>query len=333
MDLANATAEELLNTPAEALWRSLGSRPKDVQRTWRQLARRWHPDRSQEPQAGAVFAHLAAARHTWCPPVGGRCLTLATQASTHLSLRYCHAFEHELGQTYLGQGHVLDLYAVPHADLALRATSNVAHLPFPTSAIRAQVTSSLPSQMVSHTLNDGRVAVVFKKDASSLRLADVVQRLGAIDPRHVAWIGSGLWNLACYLQACGWTHQAIHAETVWVDPAGHRVALLGGWAYAGPEGDSWAALPSSSLRLAPLSLRSNRHHAAALDHMLIRALLSRLLAASPLAPSAMILNARLPAGGSAVEQYRAWKQALEASFGPPAFVRWDLSPTTFYQEN
>lgn len=331
MNLMSATPETLLTVPLMELWAGLGHTSEEAQHTWRQLAQRWHPDRSREPQASAVFARLASAHRTWRPKTLASALTLATAAGTVLTLHHRHAFDHELGQTHVGQGHVLELYASPHADLGQSAATHLTHLPFLTPAMRNQMGLSLPSQAVSHLLADGRVALVFTKAAGLLRLADVVHHVGLLDPRHVAWIGSGLWNLACYLQAVGWTHQAIQADTVWVDPATHRVALLGGWAYAGPEGTPWTALPAASVQAASLAVRAHRRHAAVLDHELIQALLRQLL--PPASPAALLLSARLPAGGTAVEQYRAWKQALHTSFGPPAFVPWDLSPTTLYPEN
>ena len=334
----HANASELLAaTPTE--WRtSLGKTVEAMRLTFRRLAHRWHPDHNADPQAGEVFARLQAARLAWKEAARPKVQTFSTDRGTRLEMRYATAYAHELGDTYIGMRTVLNAYSLSEADLAARAARADQLWRFANDAMRAQIRPLLPHAVTVHTTLD-RVVHVSSRDPALIRLADLMAHLGRLDPQHVAWIGSGLWNLACYLEYSQIGHQAIGMDTVWVDPANHRVALLGGWAYAGRLGERWAALPGRTLGLASSAMLKRKVQDATLDHTLIRALLRELLGdASGMhkavsTPDALAAFTRQPAGGTAVAQYTAWKQALVRSFGPPKFVEMALPPSHVYQEN
>lgn len=338
MNLMTANASDLIAASAEDWRRGMGKTVEAMTMNFRRLAKRWHPDRCVDPRSGEVFARLQAARRAWKTASDPKIQVFHTTRGTRLEMRHVKVFPHELGETYIGHHTLMTAHPLDVADLAARASQAPTLWSFRTAAMRAQIAPSLPHAVTVHTTPD-RVVHVSSRDPALIRLADLTANLGRLDPHHVAWIGSGLWNLACYLEHINVVHQAINQENVWVDPVNHRVAILGGWAYAGIIGSPWTALPGSTLHWTPQAMRDQKVHLAALDHILIRALLRELLGdpsgmlGSSNTPKALTTFARLPVSGSAVAQYAAWKQALETSFGKPRFVELNIPPSLIYPEN
>lgn len=338
MDLMTATAPQLLAASSADWRRGLGASAAAMRQLVRRLAQRWHPDHNADPQAADVFARLQQERRQWTQAATPKEKTWTTPEGARWSLRYLATFDQELGPAYIGRRLWVETYALAHADLAARALQAPQGWRFATPAMRDQILPCLPQAATDHRMVD-QVVVVHPRDPGLIRLTDLMTHMGSVPPVHVAWIGSGLWNLACYLEFAGLGHQAIHPDTVWVDPSQHRVALLGGWAYAGRLGERWRALPGQTLRWTPSQVRARTCQSATLDHELIRAVLRTLLgdpqglAFPPDIPLPLADFARLPASGTAVQQYAAWKQACVASFGKPKFVKLDLSSTLIYPEN
>ncbi|GLQ98215.1 hypothetical protein [Dyella mobilis] len=351
MDLFNATAADLL-AASDSLWETaLPAAASDRLMTLRRLAGRWHPDHCADPDAGAVFARIQLQRRH----VAGDTRTLAADrrateahpvfASTmaadgrRWTMPYVASYADELGTVYIGRRTLLEVVSPDLADLAARNAAQTAHWRFVSSDMERQIRPCLPAAATVHRTADA-VLVVRSRDPDLIRLADVVAHVGTVPPAHVAWIGSGLWNLACYLEYAQRAHPVIDASTVWIDTARHRVALLGGWAYAGALGERWAALPASALADVTPVWRSDPVQRSALGHIKIRRLLRELLGdvtgmgpVPACAPAPLAAFARSPAAGTAVEQYRSWQKAIEAAFGPRRFSAWNLPPTLIYPEN
>ena len=351
MDLLTATAADLL-AATDAHWEAaMGAAASDRLATLRRLAGRWHPDHCADPAADAVFARIQWQRRR----VLGSSRTLAADRQAteahpvfesgaaadgrRWSMPYLARYTDELGTVYIAQRTLLEAVTPHLADLAERSAAQTAHWTFATRDMENQMRPCLPAAAAAHRTADA-ILLVRPRDPDLVRLADVIAHAGTVPPEHVAWIGGGLWNLACYLEYANRAHPLIDATTVWLDTARHRVALLGGWAYAGEIGTRWAALPASAMADVTPAWRSDPVQRSALGHIQIRRLLRNLLGdltgmgpPPSAAPAPLVTFARSPAAGTAVEQYRSWKKAVEASFGPPRFSAWDLPATVIYPEH
>jgi hypothetical protein len=339
MDLLTASANELLTAPP-ALWEAaLTGDATDRLLTLRRLAGRWHPDHCTDPAATDVFARIQTERRRVTG--GATAVFESTMAGDgkRWSMPYVGTYGDELGTTYIGRRTLLEVMPLDLADLADRAVTQTVRWNFASPAMEEQMRPCLPEVATLHRTADAML-VVRPRHPDLLRLADVMVHVGVVPAEHVAWIGSGLWNLACYLEYAGRAHPVIEATTVWIDVARHRVVLLGGWACAGAIGERWAALPSRSLVDVTPAWQRDPVQRSALGHIQIRRLLRELLGdvtamgrAPAHAPEPLITFARNPAAGTAVEQYRSWQQALQATFGKPRFVAWDLPTHLIYPEN
>jgi hypothetical protein len=351
MDLLAASATDLLAAP-DSLWEAaLGAVASDRLVTLRRLAGRWHPDHCAEPEAAAVFARIQFQRRR----VIGTARVLApdrraTEAhpvfestmaadGRRWTMPYLAAYADELGTVYIGHRTLLEVIPLDLADLAEHGAAQTARWTFVSNEMEKQMRPCLPAPATVHRTPES-VLVVRPRDPGLVRLADVVAHIVTIPPEHVAWIGSGLWNLACYLEYAHRAHPVIDASTVWIDTTRHRVSLLGGWAYAGAIGERWMALPASALADVTPVWRADPVQRSALGHIKIRRLLRELLGditgMGPVTTSAiapLVAFARSPAAGTAVDQYRSWKKAVEATFGPSRFSAWDLPTNLIYPEN
>jgi len=334
MDLLSATAECLLGTPEAILARAW---PTPRHRA-RQLLHRWHPDRNPEPRATAVFAHLQAAQRQWAVGRVSHPLCWATPDGA-VSLRYLRRVPTAVGEAFYGAHVLLDTVHPDQADLIGPAQDLLAHWPFASPTMETQIRPLLPPTM-RHVPTATDHLLVRDRPAGMIRLRELLAHVGGqLDPRHVAWIGSALWNLACYLHYAQVAHQALSLDSVWIHPADHRIAVLDPWLFAGRMGSPLRALPQATLTLAPRAYLAARTVDASIDHHLIRALLRELLGdrtgmnLSPTLPHPLAAFVRLPASGTAVAQYTTWKQTLAASFGKPTFVALTVSPTDIDPEN
>jgi hypothetical protein len=351
MDLLTASAADLL-AASDALWdEGLIAAASDRLVTLRRLAGRWHPDHCADPDAGAVFSRIQWQRRR----LGGASRVLASDRRAteahpvfestmavdgrHWTMRYLATYADELGAVYIGQRTLLEVFPLDLADLAERSAAQSARWMFVSSDMESQIRPCLPAPATLHRTADS-VLVVRSRDPELVRLADVMAHVGTVPPEHVAWIGSGLWNVACYLEYAQRAHPVIDASTVWIDVGRHRVSLLGGWAYAGAIGERWAALPANAFADVTPVWRTDPVQRSALGHIKIRRLLRELLGdvtgmgpVRPSAPAPLVAFARGPAAGTAVDQYRSWKKAVEATFGPSRFSAWDLPTNVIYPEN
>lgn len=351
MDLFTASAADLL-TATDAHWEAaLAAAAADRLLTLRRLAGRWHPDHCTDPDADAVFARIQSERRR---VVGGPRILAPDRRATEANpvfesgmgedgrrwtMPYVATYANETGAVYVGHRTLLETFSPDFADLAERCAAQTAHWTFASRDMEDQMRPCLPAVAKVHRTAE-MALVVRPRDPDMVRLADVMAHVGRVLPQHVAWIGGGLWNLACYLECVQRAHPVIDASTVWIDTARHRVALLGGWAYAGAVGERWAALPASALADVTPAWRADPVQRSALGHIQIRRLLRELLGdttgmgpAPASAPAPLVTFARSPAAGTAIEQFRSWKEAGEAAFGPPRFSAWDIPATLIYPEN
>jgi hypothetical protein len=332
MDLLTVTAEVLLALPPEQVMRSFGRGPAG-ETQWRRVLHRWHPDRNPDPQASPVFAHLQAARQAWRTRGQPHQVNWSTTDGRRLEFRYLRVTPTAVGAAYQGRAWLADTVALDQADLVAPAQARLRAWRFASPAMASQMKPALPDPARCYTTPTATV-LVRPRPPGLIRLTEVRAHFGgALDPRHVAWIGSALWNFACYLQYAQVAHHDLTLDSVWIHPEDHRIAVLDPWLYAADVGAPLRALPARSLELLPRAYIEQRMATGDADPWLIRALLRELLG-DPTGmrwptdvPTPMAAFVRLPAIGSAVAQYAAWKQALVASFGSPRYTRLDLAVT------
>jgi hypothetical protein len=239
---------------------------------------------------------------------------------------------------YIGETAAVFSVENKYADLVGDARSRIAGFKFANPAMQKEMRRNLPHSPEYFKTAEHLIKVL-PKTPDMILLADLLEHLsGAIDARHVAWIGSGLQNLACYFEYAGLVHHDIGPRTVWVSPEFHTVTLLGGWWYANFEGGKINALPNRTINVAPADVMRRKRADSRVDLELIRQTGRELLGENGSAP--LKTSEKIPAAmarwfngatsGSAVTDYQLWKNVLEMDFGKPRFCRLDVEPSAIY---
>jgi hypothetical protein len=337
MDISHPDGASLLDIPADRPELLFPADRAGIRQTWRRLCGAWHPDRNRDSRAGWVFAHLQALHRAALERLdggvwdSGRELTVTTLAGTCYRLRYLSRLETALGPCLIGREVMAWLLPAERADIARRGFDLIGCLPFADTAMRESMAGHLPAPRKLLETRDF-VVVVLGKQADFVSLADLRRFLGgSIDPRHVAWIASGLLDIACYLEWADLCHLAIAPDQCLVSPHNHGVALAGGWWFATRAGTALECLPARSARVAPPDVLHHRVADRRLDALLIRhSALDLLGDAAADAPAAMRDYLALPGSGSAIRDYHDWQRALWTCFGERRFTELAVSPEDVY---
>lgn len=338
------TADQILRIPTKAPERLFGGDLQAAKRQFRALAARWHPDLNHDPQAGTVFAHITelygdARRQigsgVWRGP-GVLRLTEAKGRSWQLRYRKRHPFE--LGDLYVGRTVLLFLVDPIHRSLYDRATRMMALFRYATPAMQAEVQKYLPSVERTFETED-RLALVVRKPEDAVLLRDLLEHMGGrIDPKHVAWMISGLLSICCYFQFSGLVHAAISPDALLVSPPQHTTLIPGGWFHAFEAADRIETVPSRTYEWVPGRLLKDRVARLPVTLELVRAtgreLLGDISGASlqwdRTLPRPMVDWLNHPSSGDAFSDYELWHEVLEDSFGARRFVELPVREADVY---
>ena len=347
-DKIDLTAAEILAIPEKSPEKLFSGALEIARSEYHTLCRRWHPDYNRAADATAVFQHVNNLYQTAQRLIetngwrGAGVLELPVTesgaASAAKRIRYFKRADFELGEMYVGATEIAFAVKREYADLFENARRKIANFQFANFAMRKEIRRNLPDKP-EYFADAKRLFMIVPKAPDAILLADLLEHLGgAIDARHVAWIGSGLQNLACYFDYAGLVHHDISPRTIFVSPERHTTSLLGGWWYAGFANGKINALPQRTIDVAPPDVLRNKRADGRVDLELIRQTGRELLGETGGAP--VKTSERIPAAmarwfngatsGVAVTDYRLWKNALEMDFGKPRFCRLEIEPGAIY---
>ena len=140
----------------------------------------------------------------------------------------------------------------PHPTLWVGAKSayytptlkHVVNYKFPDTKVQNEIQKYLPVYLrqTDHCLIVG-------KPPEQYSLLDHLPKF--VGTPHASWIISSLYNILCYLEWAGTTHNAILTENIFFDPRAHSAHLYGGWWFAADNGATLQALPKGVYDLDP----------------------------------------------------------------------------------
>lgn len=318
-----------------------------VEDEYRRLCKIWHPDRNKDPQANEVFVHFKLLKEaaeekiaagTWETP---GLYTFTDTKGKKFQIKYKRKHTFELGDMYVGEYTVTYFVDKSAEDLFTNAKRMMSGFTFANDKMKGEIQRYLPEV---HTVNEttDRLVMVVKKDPEMVLLRDLLEHLGGkIDPKHVAWIMSTIYNISCYLKYAKLTHNSIGPDTFFVSPKKHSGALIGGWWYAAPLEKKLIAVPARTITYAPRDLTAKKIADFRVDSELIRATGRELLGdgggskllSDPSIPNALLNWLRTPGQGDAFSEYEDWvKSVLKDSFGERRFVELKVQPSDVYKE-
>lgn len=319
--------------------------PRDeegVKKKYRALIKEWHPDvyRGDKEDANRVTEHLTmlygrALRQLSEGVWGYKRQETVRVGDKGVRFNYNHSFDFELGRALIGNTSLLFKVNDPKNKFVPAFLNTVKHFNFADAAMEDEFSRYLP--VLKESYADEGVFVLRKtEDVHCLR--DVLAAAGGtLDSRHVAWILSSLYNLACYLHFSKLTHNGINLDNVYISPKYHSAMLLGGWWYAVPQGEPYLGMPMNVFDLLSPKAKVDKIAHYELDLASIRKigrdLLGGLVSGSPRPAGVPDALYNWLTGGkyhTPFEEYKKWNEVLDASWGKRRFVVLDIDMDMYY---
>ena len=230
MDPLSFTAEQILAVDIknpEKLFSITGFKTEFLR-----LRKKWHSDFNPNPIAGKVFHHIneladvAETRiktDTWNGP-SSISFTSHDGRTFRFNYRVIHDFE--LGKMYIGTKVLMFVIDKPYEDLFDNGVKMLRSIKYPSTKMETEFSRLFPKiKFIDKNTSRGMV-VVFDKPSNAVLLQDVINYMPSyrIDPKHVAWITSSLYNIAVFLDHVGICHNSITPTTVFIDPENHAAS-------------------------------------------------------------------------------------------------------------
>lgn len=344
-DVKAFSADDLLAIPVEEPERLFTGELTTMKLEWKHLRSKWHTDHSGRND---VFQHvkilfekaeLKMLNGVWEVPGEFRFtdITGFSAIVQHVKKR-----TFELGDYYIGKSDITYSIDKSNKDLVNAAQYVIKGLTFKTD-IEQKLESFFPLKPAGNTTvyeTADRLIVRTGRVRESICLRDLLEHQGGkIDPKHVAWIISRLYNFACYLQVNKLTHNDFSLDSLYVTPDDHNVSLIGGWWYSRIVGEKLLAASSNTVKLIPMSILSKKMADPVIDLNLIRGVGRALL--GDVVGTTLVRDKTLPkpmvawllgaSAGDARKEYKTWHdKVLVDSFGPRKFVKLDVTFDNVY---
>jgi len=303
----------------------------EIRKSFHRLVAAWHPDVCDDPMAGPVVEHLLKLRDRALSGKAPekrvmeaeRILDKADGSRMRVTLHSARTTD--LGEVLVGTQTISTLYSAEASEIGRRDISAISAFPFADDKMRKQMAAGLPHALREFALTGNRHIVIQKRMPGEILLSDLLQRDGPLDPRHAAWLGSGLLNIACWLDWAKIVHGAISPDMILVDPATHNVRLIGGWGFSLPKGARPEILPERTVQRMPRLAVVGQVVDGGVDLELIRLTLIDSLGGGSLKsilPKELFSWIGSPPAKTAMEDYTAWHNTLVAAWGPRKFVEY-----------
>lgn len=310
------------------------------------LARIWHPDvNDNSVLANEVMTRINTLygqgtelirRGRWSKP--GYLKLRSLDGKSH-EVTYRRSCDFELGTMYIGDRVVLYLLTEANEAFFANGIRLIEGLGFADDRMRGEVARYLPRVLGRFETWDHCWGLVVAKTPDQFLLQDVLQYYdGQLSDRHVAWILSSLYNLACYLDYSRLAHNAITLDTYFISPQQHNGALLGGWWYATSQGGRMAGVPEPVYPVLPPRVQAEKRGDIQTDLEAIRLIGRELLGdrtgsrlpESGKVPEALVAWLRGAPAENAWDEYSRWKEVLDRSFGPRRFTQMRFTANELY---
>jgi len=319
----------------------------DLKLQLRRLSRKWHPDRSAFDTTGKVVAHInklyAAAEKlldsgTW---KGAAEMRFTNSKGKTFRFAYRTMHEIEVGKMYVAKGLLMFVVDKKYEDLFDNGIKRIKGIKYP-AKLKDEFERYFPKIKFKDKATDIGLVLILEKPEGAVLLQDLIDYMPdkKIDPKHVAWITSSLYNIATFLDHTGVCHNAIIPTAVFIDPANHAAFLLGGWWYATKAGEKLKAVPAALLKSLPKEVFDTKTASTMYDRKAVKGVAIACLGDPSMigmnllmrtdVPKPMTAWVRAPSGPNAIEEYDGWYQALKKSFGKRKFIELSVDVDDIY---
>lgn len=302
------------------------------------LVKKYHPDVNKSSNANEEFIHLQRLYLSAQYAINGDFWeTKNTLRFANYRVKFFRKVDIDIGKMYVGDTHVTFIIDKNYEKLWSNAKSIINGFTYVSDKMKQEMSRFLPKIKTSLVLNDSYI-LVLEKTSDLILLRDIpIASIPNMD-KHIAWIISSLYNILCYFEISGITHNDINLDTYFISPKYHSGVLLGGWWYSCHMGKKLLSVPISSYELFSHTMRKTKIANNELDKELLKALGRELLGdrggtkllSNKVAPMSFINWLRCSSSKSSIKEYALWDKVLEESYGPKKFIPMNLNAKDIY---
>jgi hypothetical protein len=312
---------------------------------YRNLAKHWHPDVHKDSTVASEVMTKINTLYAeglkllkdgkW---VKGNFIQFKAKNGKTYKLHYLTEHTFELGKCYIGKSIVSYVVDKTHKDFYDNYLKRITNFKYANPDMKAEFEKYLPvTESTFET--DEFFGVIVRKPDDVLSLRDALTYFkGTLPDRHVAWILSSLYNMACFLDYNKLSHNGINIDNYFISPQFHSGMLLGGWWYTVGYGEKLTGAPKNVFDIMTLQTKRDKIGTYITDLDSIRQIgrelcgdkFSNNLLKSSTIPSAIT---EWLIGGSLkkpIDEYVAWGKALDSGYGKRTFVELKLSASDLY---
>lgn len=302
-----------------------------LKKEYRALALKYHPDHNKSSEASSVFEHINSLYQTALLKTkmglweGSGCLHLNNKDIPYYKMKPTH-----IVTTYFCEESVVYLFKKEHRFLFEQAKKMIQKAALTiTKKVSQEFEKYLPKDVEFIDIPKGDFAIKIPKRKTAYSLKEILDYFGGeLDPRHVAWILSSLYNINCFLEHQNIVHLDLSLENYFIDPTDHSGYLLGGFWFATSKGEKLKAVPKRTYEVVPHLCKNPTNQ---ISRELIRHIGRELLNNPRWVKSKTTSAPRIPPAlanwlsgtsttASAIEEFTKWDDCLLKSFGKRRFM-------------
>lgn len=314
-----------------------------VKKRYVELAKKVHPDKTNDPKASDAMANLQLMYESALDEIDAGAWHGAEKNTAIIKRRLDGSRGPEFSIiTYLkkragdyGPEYVTDknLVCVVLEDVAKAGKRIVEaiHL-INSNVIKLNVEKYLPQKANIVTMNGGRAFISIARRPETAALEDVIEKFGPVDPKHVAWILSSLYDFCCFMQYQKLVHCALTPQNVFVDTKNHSIQVVGGWWFWKPRFEKLEVVPNWIKQNVAPRVFKEKIATPTLDLESVKALGRYCLKGNKDVPRALDIWLNTASGDDAVEEYKHWEDMRSKAFGIRKFVDFGNVASDAYKE-
>lgn len=312
---------------------------ENVKAKYKELAKEWHPDTNNNPDAPNVFAKITelydkalelSANGKWEKT---NYILISKDNGKKIAINYDTHFDFELGACYVTKTKIVYILGSDNEKYYNNAIQRIRSLRYKDNKMKNDLSRFLPKIYQTFNTTNGEYVIVLDKTEDVYPLKNVYEYFdNRIDDRHAAWIISRLCNLTCYLRFNGLVHNGININNCFISPKDHSILLIGGWWYAAKEEESMIGTTKDIYAVMLVSAKESKKASPLTDLESVKLLGRQLLGETSCRKLSLDCSIPKPfvnflTGGScnnSYEEFTKWDKALEDLYGKRKFVNMEI---------
>ena len=348
MDIDNFSESDILKISLNNPEVLFSGNEIEIKKSYRKLSLSWHPDKNKGLESSSVFSHIhnlyiSALDKLNKGTLGTnkKVLEIKDIEGKLFNFKFLKQKSFEMGQYYIGNNIIAWEFNNDYIHEVKKGLTNLNNLKFLDNKMELAFKQYIPV-IYKIVECDDKFYVLMKKPKDFINLGDIFSHLNnKLDPKHVAWIISNLYNQLCFIHSNGLMFGGINMDNYYINPETHEGMLVGGWWYSCKEKEKLSMLSTSAIDVAPVSLLNNKKSQLLLDLEMVKLLGRELLGdktgnylkSNLSIPEDFSQWFRVGSKEGVISEYSRWNnEVLVKSFGKRRFFEMNINSKDIYRE-